>query len=309
MSRGRLIRAALPVFLLAVLGCEGDVGRSGVSLLPADIWAPEVVLLLPEASRFIYDRVAVEAYAVDDTGVDSVEFLIDGVVQYGSGLVMRDYPWQTLWDCSGIAEGSHSIQARAWDGAGHYGLSNVVIVNKTDPALKPAEADLRSYIETSDEDEMYLWKLPDTLGGFNGFGARFVPDGPCRIENFFVTVYWDENWTGTGLFAFEIWNSVDNIPDSLLCADTTFIDYKRAEKGMLSSIKFIRRADRIYVQGDFFVLVTPAEEQPVDTLGLITDNGSWRNYHGVARRDGEWVPFTAGPFTAFNPFISAVVAY
>ena len=62
MSRGRLIRAALPVFLLAVLGCEGDVGRSGVSLLPADIWAPEVVMLLPEASRFIYDRVAVEAY-------------------------------------------------------------------------------------------------------------------------------------------------------------------------------------------------------------------------------------------------------
>jgi len=307
MRFNRLIIPILITALPLLPGCEGDVGKSGISLLPDDIWAPEVMLVLPAASRMIYDRVALEVYAVDDTGVDSVEFLIDGTVPDGFGLTVRDYPWQILWDCSGISDGLHTIQARAWDGAGRYGLSSVVMVNKTDPALKPADASLKSYIDTGDERDMYLWKLPDTVGSYDGFGARFVPDGPCRIESFFVTVYWDENWAGTGLYAFEIWNSTGNLPDSLLFADTTYIEYMRAEPGY-SSLKFIRR-ERIYVQGDFFVLITPAEEQPSDTLGLLTDHGQWRNYHGTARRNGNWEPFTAGPYTAFNPHISAVVVY
>lgn len=299
----------LPVLvILSVLsGCQGDPGNSGVSMLPEDVWAPEVSLILPVASRSIYDQVAMEAYAEDDVGVDSVEFLVDGLTPQSDELIAKSFPWQIFWDCSQLNEGMHTIQARAWDSSGKYGLSPVSIVTKEDASQKPAESILKNYIE--DDQDFLLWKLPDDFGEFNGYGARFVPDGPCRIYQFFVHVFWDSTWAGDRNFSYEVWSSHRNQPDSLLFADTTSIKRKRGVPGGYKYMLFMRGSDRVYSQGEFFILMTPADDVPGDTLSIVTDNGQWRNYLGFARKENEWDYFTIGTFQAFNPHIYAVVIY
>jgi len=297
------------VLWLIFFGCQGDPGKSGVGLLPEDIWAPEVTIILPIAARSIYDRVALEAYTIDDVGVDSVQFLIDGATPRNADLIARAEPWQLVWDCTVLNEGMHTVQARAWDGSGKCGLSPVVLVEKVDPSQKPSEATLKTYIDTGDERDWLFWMLPDDYEEYNGYGVRFVPDGPCRIERFEVKVYWDTSWAGNRKFAFEVWDSKRSRPDSLIFADTTSLARTRATKGDISNLRFVRGNERVYASGEFFVLITPAEELPGDSLAIITDDGQWRNYHGFARRGSEWVNFTAGSYRAYNPHISAVVVY
>ncbi|NQT35139.1 Ig-like domain-containing protein [bacterium] len=308
--------------ILLLFGCEGDPGKHGVSLLPEDIRTPEVILILPLAQSNIYDSVVLEAFAVDDSSigdgkfqnigtVEQVEFLIDGVLPEDDRLVLTDPPWQVSWDCSGLSEGRHSIQARAWDGAGHWGLSSLVFVNKTDPSLKPRNDTLRSYLDTEGEEDKLLWTLPDMLEWQTGIGTRFVPDGPCIIRSFRTRLYVDTYvWAGNKQIAFEIWSSLNNQPDSLLYADTTSVNSLLRFEPPLDWAGFnvIMRSE-IHLSGDFFVLLTPADDSVGDSLGILTDNGLWRNYHGVVRRDGEWVHFAGGPQTVYNPLIYAVVIY
>lgn len=299
-----LLIAALFIFP----GCEGDPGNPGVSQLPDDIMAPEVLLILPRANRNVYDRFVIEAFAVDDSSVEMVEFLIDGKEPESGDLKLTEPPYQVRWDCSALANNvTHSIQARAWDEAGRYGLSQLVTVNKQHPALKPSSDTLRSYVEVSDP---YIWLFPDTLNPYTGIGVRMIPDGPCRIMNFYVKLYVYENWSGGKEMLFEIWNSANNQPDELLFVDTTCVDsiprgFERPE----GWVGYRVLGENIHVEDDFFILVTPVPGKPGDTLAVITDDGLWRNYHGVARTNSGWGSFSMGPQIQFNPYIYARVRY
>ena len=210
----------IPVVIsLLISGCEGEMGKDGIDLLPDDIRAPNVELILPQASRPIYNRLIFEAYASDDVAVAGVEFLIDGNVPESGELTMTEPPWQIGWDCDHLSNGLHYFQARTWDEAGHDGLSTVVIVKKTDPPQGFTIDTLRSYIEIMEKDQI-PWTLPDMLGEFTGYGARFIPHSPCKITRFGIRVYVSSNWQGTRPLSFEIRTSVNNLPASLIYSDT-----------------------------------------------------------------------------------------
>ncbi len=90
-----------------------------------DTTAPTVSLSAPAAGAWVRGTVALSATASDNFGVDRVEFLVNGVK------VGTDYiaPYSIPWSTAGIATGSRTITARAWDTTGHSTLSSGRTVN------------------------------------------------------------------------------------------------------------------------------------------------------------------------------------
>jgi hypothetical protein len=66
--------------------------------------------------------VTVTADASDDTGVTSVEFYLDGALAATDSTA----PYSWSWDTLSAANGNHSLTSRAYDAAGHVGISAAV---------------------------------------------------------------------------------------------------------------------------------------------------------------------------------------
>jgi len=155
---------------LLIVGCEGDAGKPGLNLLSDDLQAPVVELILPLPERPIFEQAALEAIAVDDKIVVSVEFLVDGQRDGSGALTVLQPPYQVIWDCWQLTPGFHAVQAAAWDGVGRIGLSNTVIVRK-DSLTNPPASDTLRYYEAS-EEEYHDWLLPGRDIGPTAFGVR-----------------------------------------------------------------------------------------------------------------------------------------
>ena len=76
-----------------------------------DATPPSVSLLSPAAGAVLTGSVQIEAEASDDVGVDRVEFLLDGAL-LGSDATA---PYAMTWSTTSSANGSHTLQARAYD--------------------------------------------------------------------------------------------------------------------------------------------------------------------------------------------------
>lgn len=74
------------------------------------------------------------AEADDDTGLDRVEFLLDGILV---GTVSRPPFWVEI-DSKTLNDGTHSLMARAWDKAGHFtAATSTVSIDNTAPQVTP----------------------------------------------------------------------------------------------------------------------------------------------------------------------------
>lgn len=104
-----------------------------------DSTSPNVSITSHQDGEKVSDTVDIVASADDETGVASVEFMLDG------GLVSRDAssPYSWSFDTTAVADGLHSISAKAFDAAGNSGLSTIEIVveNQTTPPPDPGPVD------------------------------------------------------------------------------------------------------------------------------------------------------------------------
>ena len=289
-------------------GCEGQPGRDGVNLLGDDLQPPVVELVLPAAGNLICEQAAVEAHVSDDGAVAQVEFLVDGTASAGTGLTLGSPPWQTFWDCRTLPPGSHTLQALARDSDGKVGLSQLVLVHKAE-ANEPPDGDTIYFYDRTAAEEL-VWTLPDSRGSFAGYGTRFSPDRPCTIDAFLIKLMRDTSWQGTQV-VFDIRTSQAGRPSEQPVYNQEYDGISMPlRQGISGWFRFPKRGSMgLEVAGDFFVLISLAGERSGDTLAVFSDPGIWRNWHGVALRDGEWHSFTAGPHIAFNPLIYAVVSY
>jgi subtilisin family serine protease len=91
---------------------------------PGDMTPPTTSITSPANGATVSGTVTVSADASDAGGVDRVELYADG------GLVGSDTtaPYQVAWNSASVANGSHALQARAYDAAGNAGSSAVVNV-------------------------------------------------------------------------------------------------------------------------------------------------------------------------------------
>lgn len=98
---------------------------------PPDTTPPTVNVSSPSEGSTVNGQVSISATASDaDSGIQKVEFLVDGAV------VGQDTtsPYTYSWDTTAVADGSHVITARATDGSSNTATSasvNVMVQNSS----------------------------------------------------------------------------------------------------------------------------------------------------------------------------------
>jgi hypothetical protein len=92
----------------------------------ADPTAPTVAVTAPTAGTTVSGAVTVAASASDNVGGAGVQFLLDGT---NLGAEDTTSPYSVPWDTTASTDGSHTLTARARDGAGNTALSAPVTVN------------------------------------------------------------------------------------------------------------------------------------------------------------------------------------
>jgi len=87
--------------------------------------APTVTLLAPTAGASFGDRLVMSAAATDDAGVAQVEFLVDGAVRATDATAPYEVNWKVP---RGLAAGSHTVTARAYDSAGQVASASTQVI-------------------------------------------------------------------------------------------------------------------------------------------------------------------------------------
>lgn len=120
----------------------GNVGSSSMVTFSTDNTAPTVSITQPSDAVDVAGSVTIAATAFDLEGVDRVEFFVDGV-QISTD---STEPYESAWNTTAIADGTHTIRTRAFDGVGSFADSVTITVNvdNTAPTLTfddpPADA-------------------------------------------------------------------------------------------------------------------------------------------------------------------------
>jgi Bacterial Ig domain len=107
---------------------------SNLNPAPADATAPATAIISPVSGAIVSGTVSVSASASDNVGVTSVQLLVDGLV-VGSATSTYNFSWNTTT----VPNGSHVLQAQAFDAAGNVGLSapvTLTVSNSTASSLK-----------------------------------------------------------------------------------------------------------------------------------------------------------------------------
>lgn len=119
------------VIFTADLSCQ-PIGTGDNCANPPDTTPPIVAITAPAQDAVVSGDVTISAVASDtETGISKVEFIIDSVVRHTTTTSPYRYSFNT--EQLGLAPGSHTIRARAYDGAGNATSSatRTIIVGDT----------------------------------------------------------------------------------------------------------------------------------------------------------------------------------
>ena len=108
------------------------VGPTAPEPEPGDTTAPTVSLTAPanNSSATIGATVPISANASDNVGVTKVEFLVNGAVENTDTSAPYTYNWNT----AGLATGTYTLAAKAYDAAGNSTVSATRTVTLTTPS-------------------------------------------------------------------------------------------------------------------------------------------------------------------------------
>ncbi len=123
------------------------MGPAGTTPTP-DTTNPTVSITNPTAGATVSDNISVSVSASDTSGIANVTLLIDGTAV---GSPDTTAPYSFSWNSASVANGSHTISARATDTAGNLGTAPVVTVtvNNATPPPTTTNLVLNSSLETA----------------------------------------------------------------------------------------------------------------------------------------------------------------
>jgi hypothetical protein len=151
-------------------------------LVQVDPTAPTVSLTSPSTGDAVAGRTSLQASANDNVAVDHVDFLVDGQVVNTSSTS----PYAYSWDSTTVADGSHTVTARAVDTAGNTKTSASAAIS-----VRNANLLKNPSLETASGSTPTCW----TLGGYgnNTFAWTRTSDAHSGSfgENVNVTAYTD----------------------------------------------------------------------------------------------------------------------
>jgi hypothetical protein len=114
----------------------GNVTSSAGVTVTVDNTAPTAALGAPAQGAQLRGTVQVSATASDNVGVAKVEFYVDGVL-FGTD---SSAPYETGWNSASVADGFHTLTAKAYDAAGNSAPSAGVDVMSDNTAPTAAFA-------------------------------------------------------------------------------------------------------------------------------------------------------------------------
>ena len=84
-------------------------------MVTVDETPPKVSITAPADGSTVTGTVTISANATDNNSVAGVQFLVDGAAL---GSEVTTQPYQISWNTAGLANGAHSVSAKARDAAG-----------------------------------------------------------------------------------------------------------------------------------------------------------------------------------------------
>lgn len=134
----------------------GDFG-----VAPNDPNPPAVSITAPVNGAAVSESVLISADATDDLGVARVEFYCDGSY-LGSDLTA---PYEYTWNSRSVANGGHSLTARAFDGAGNNTMSSAVAITVDNIITTQDITEIfKNYVSNSGTRSQYYYLDVTTAG-------------------------------------------------------------------------------------------------------------------------------------------------
>jgi predicted amidohydrolase len=117
----------------------------------ADATPPTVSVSAPASGATVSGSVNVTAAAADNVGVASVTFLVDGAPLAPDDTIA---PYEVSWDTRTVANGSHTLIARASDAAGNVASASVTVtVSNSSPPPPPTGKPIPGTVQAEDYDQ------------------------------------------------------------------------------------------------------------------------------------------------------------
>ncbi|MGZ8939155.1 MAG: S8 family serine peptidase, partial [Limisphaerales bacterium] len=218
--KNRILAGVDPVSALAGKSVTGGRLNAANSLVSWDS-PPSVAITGPASGAIVTGIITLSANAVDDAGISSVTFFLDGNTLLDTDTTS---PYEINWDSSAIAEGTHSITALATDTANQSAshVVNVFVDNYNDAPTAKAGPDQTIPDADSNGTEIvtlngstsfdpdgtivaYEWKEGATVLGNGAILSAFFSVGAHTIT---LTVTDDEGATALDTVVVQVNNAV-----------------------------------------------------------------------------------------------------
>lgn len=164
------------IILTADLDCVPTLNSTGDNCAsPPDTTAPSVVLTAPVAGATLSGNQTFTATATDDTGgsgIAKVEFYIDGVLKASD--TTAPSPFTYSFDTLALANGTHTVMAKAYDKANNIANSASVTVTVSNGDTKPPSVSLNGITEAA------------TITGVAAIGAQATDDKAISKVEFYL---------------------------------------------------------------------------------------------------------------------------
>lgn len=98
---------------------------------PPDTTPPMAAITSPAGGATVTGAVTISADASDNVALSRVEFFVDGVFKGSDNAA----PYSYSWDTAGVANGSHTLMARAVDTSNNLGTSASVVVTVSNTSV------------------------------------------------------------------------------------------------------------------------------------------------------------------------------
>ncbi len=167
-----------------------------------DTTPPTVTMSAPaEGATVTGAAVTVSADAIDDVGVASVQFLLDGAAL---GPPATSEPYSITWDSTAVADGAHTLSAQASDGAGNTAIAtavNVTVSNGGGGDTTPPTVTMSAPAEGATVTGAAVTVSADAIDDVGVASVQFLLDGaalgpPATSEPYSIT--WDSTAVADG---------------------------------------------------------------------------------------------------------------
>jgi hypothetical protein len=111
------------------------------NVVSSDVTAPTVSITSPASGSSVSGTVSVTVSASDNVGVKSVTLSVDGTVVS----TLTSAPYNFSWNSTNVADGNHSLSAKATDAAGNTNTSTITVAKNTTITTLPSTTLPASY--------------------------------------------------------------------------------------------------------------------------------------------------------------------